>query len=76
MQDWVARPLLRSIPGVAEINSTGGYVKQYQVLVDPFRLRDYGVTIQDVDQASPAITRTRAATSCRSPGSILSAASA
>src|SRR5215472_5636067 len=35
VQDWVARPLLRSIPGVAEINSTGGYVKQYQVLVDP-----------------------------------------
>jgi len=35
IQDWVVRPLLRSIPGVAEINSTGGYVKQYQVLVDP-----------------------------------------
>src|SRR4051812_8094896 len=35
VEDWVARPLLRSIPGVAEINSTGGYVKQYQVLVDP-----------------------------------------
>ena len=31
IQDWVARPLLRSIPGVAEINSQGGYVKQYQV---------------------------------------------
>ncbi|MCZ2147405.1 MAG: CusA/CzcA family heavy metal efflux RND transporter [Bryobacterales bacterium] len=51
VQDWVARPLLRSIPGVAEINSTGGYVKQYQVLVDPFRLRYYGVTIQDVSHA-------------------------
>ena len=48
VQDWVVRPLLRSIPGVAEINSTGGYVKQYQVLVDPDRLRYYGVTIQDV----------------------------
>ena len=48
VQDWVARPLLRSIPGVAEINSTGGYVKQYQVLVDPFRMRYYGVTINDV----------------------------
>ncbi len=51
VQDWVARPLLRSIPGVAEINSTGGYVKQYQVLVDPFRLRYYKVTINDVYQA-------------------------
>lgn len=51
IQDWVVRPLLRSIPGVAEINSTGGYVKQYQVLVDPYRMRSYGVTLQDVYQA-------------------------
>ena len=50
-QDWVVRPLLRSIPGVAEINSTGGYVKQYQVLVDPDRLRYYKVSIGDVYQA-------------------------
>ena len=35
LEDWVVRPLLRSIPGVAEINSTGGYVKQYETLVDP-----------------------------------------
>jgi cobalt-zinc-cadmium resistance protein CzcA len=45
------RPLLRSIPGVAEINSTGGYVKQYQVLVDPNRLRYFKVSIGDVYQA-------------------------
>ncbi len=51
VQDWVVRPLLRSIPGVAEINSTGGHVKQYQVLVEPDRLRYYKVTIQDVWQA-------------------------
>jgi heavy metal efflux pump (cobalt-zinc-cadmium) len=51
IQDWVVRPLLRSIPGVAEINSTGGLVRQYQVLVDPHRLRSYGVTLQDVYQA-------------------------
>jgi cobalt-zinc-cadmium resistance protein CzcA len=51
VQDWVVRPLLRSIPGVAEINSTGGYVRQYQVLVEPDRLRYYNVTIQDVWQA-------------------------
>ncbi|MFS0758246.1 CusA/CzcA family heavy metal efflux RND transporter [Noviherbaspirillum sp. 1P10PC] len=47
-QDWVVRPLLRSIPGVAEINSQGGYVKQYQVLVNPDRLRHYGITLQEV----------------------------
>jgi cobalt-zinc-cadmium resistance protein CzcA len=51
VQDWVARPLLRSIPGVAEINSTGGYVKQYQVLPDPIKLRYFGVTIHDTYQA-------------------------
>lgn len=51
LQDWVVRPLLRSIPGVAEINSTGGYVKQYETLVDPGKLRYYGLTIQDVFNA-------------------------
>ena len=51
VQDWVVRPLLRSIPGVAEINSTGGHVKQYQVLVDPDRLRYFKVSIHDVWQA-------------------------
>jgi len=50
-QDWVVRPLLRSIPGVAEINSTGGFVKQYETLVDPQKLRYYGLTIQDVYEA-------------------------
>lgn len=51
VQDWVARPLLRSIAGVAEINSTGGYVRQYQVLVNPERLRHYRMSIQEVHQA-------------------------
>ncbi|WP_019574808.1 efflux RND transporter permease subunit [Curvibacter lanceolatus] len=51
VQDWVLRPMLRSIPGVAEINSQGGYVKQYQALVDPGRLRHYGLSVQQVVQA-------------------------
>ncbi len=51
VQDWVARPLLRSIPGVAEINSVGGYVKQYQVLVDPLKLRYFNVSLLDVNNA-------------------------
>ncbi len=51
VQDWVVRPLLRSIPGVAEINSTGGYVKEYQTLVDPLKLRYYGLSINDVYNA-------------------------
>jgi len=50
-QDWVVRPLLRSIPGVAEINSQGGFVRQYQVLVNPDRMRHYQVTLQQVYQS-------------------------
>ncbi|MDO8369775.1 MAG: efflux RND transporter permease subunit, partial [Candidatus Nitrotoga sp.] len=50
-QDWVVRPLLRGIPGVAEINSQGGYVKQYQALVNPDRMKHYKVTLQEVYQA-------------------------
>jgi len=48
IQDWVVRPLLRSVPGVAEINSTGGFVKQYETLVDPQKLHYYKLTIGDV----------------------------
>ena len=51
LQDWIVRPLLRSIPGVAEINSTGGYVKEYQTLVDPQKLRYYGLSIDAVYEA-------------------------
>jgi len=48
MQDWLIAPQLRSIPGVNEVNSFGGFVKQYQVLVDPARLLKYRLTLQDV----------------------------
>ncbi len=51
VQDWVVRPMLRSIPGVAEINSQGGYEKQYQVLVSPEKLRYYNLSIQQVFHA-------------------------
>lgn len=51
IQDWVVRPLLRAVPGVAEINSMGGFVKQYHVLVNPDRLRHYDLTLAQVDRA-------------------------
>ena len=51
VQDWVVRPMLRSIPGVAEINSQGGYVKQYQVLVSPDRLRYHRINVKEVHAA-------------------------
>lgn len=50
VQDWMVRPLLRSIPQVAEINSQGGYVKQYQVLVNPDRMKHYGISLEQVYQ--------------------------
>ena len=51
IQDWVVRPMLRSIPGVAEINTQGGYAKEYQVLVNPDRLRYYQVSLGEVYRA-------------------------
>ncbi|MCC6916630.1 CusA/CzcA family heavy metal efflux RND transporter [Nitrosomonas sp.] len=51
VQDWVVRPMLRSIPGVAEINSQGGYVRQYHVLTDPNKLRHYHLTLEQVEKA-------------------------
>jgi heavy metal efflux system protein len=50
-QDWVVRPLLRSVQGVAEINSQGGYVRQYQVRLDPDRMHHYRVTVPQVFEA-------------------------
>jgi len=49
--DWVIRPRLMKIPGVAEIFTLGGNRKQYQVLVDPAALLEYDVTLQDVEQS-------------------------
>ena len=51
IQDWIVRPMLRSVPGVAEINTQGGYAKEYQVLVNPERLRHYQISLQDVYEA-------------------------
>jgi len=48
MQEWVITPQLKSVAGVNEINSFGGYFKQYQVLVAPEKLVKYGVTVEDV----------------------------
>ncbi len=49
--DWVVRPRLLKIPGIAEVFVQGGDRKQYQVLVDPTALLDYGVTLQQVEAA-------------------------
>jgi copper/silver efflux system protein len=51
VQDWYARYWLLSADGVAEVGSVGGYVKEYQIDVDPDAMRAYGVTIDQVYQA-------------------------
>ena len=51
MQDWYLKYQLTSVEGVAEVASLGGFVKQYQVTVDPTRLRAYGLSISEVSMA-------------------------
>ena len=51
VQDWIVRPMLRSVPGVAEINTMGGYAREYQVLANPERLHHYNLSVQDVYDA-------------------------
>jgi len=48
LQDWTVRYALASVPGVAEVASVGGFVRQYQVQVDPERLRAYRIPLRDV----------------------------
>ncbi|HNX19397.1 MAG TPA: efflux RND transporter permease subunit, partial [Acidobacteriota bacterium] len=50
-QDWTLRYALQSVPGVAEVASIGGFVKQYQVTLDPNRLAAYALPIGDVVKA-------------------------
>jgi cobalt-zinc-cadmium resistance protein CzcA len=51
LEDWVIRPLLKGLPDVVDVNSLGGFVKQYQVLVEPGLLRKYGLALHDVFDA-------------------------
>jgi Cu(I)/Ag(I) efflux system membrane protein CusA/SilA len=51
LQDWFLRYELKTVPGVAEVASVGGMVRQYQVVLDPVRLAAYGVTYGEVVEA-------------------------
>ena len=51
LHDWVVKPELRKVPGVAEINSWGGLERQYHVIVAPEALIKYGLTLGDVSEA-------------------------
>ena len=51
MQDWIIRPQLKNIEGIAGVDAIGGYVKQYHVQPDPMELVAYGLTFQDIIEA-------------------------
>ncbi|MCO6412236.1 MAG: CusA/CzcA family heavy metal efflux RND transporter [Thiogranum sp.] len=48
VQDWIVRPQLRQTPGVVEVNTIGGYTRQFHVLADPDRLLAFELTLQDL----------------------------
>ena len=50
-QDWVLRYAIQSVPGVAEVAGIGGFQKQYQVTLDPSRLRSYGLSVTELMEA-------------------------
>ena len=54
LHDWVVRPQLRTVPGVTEVNSVGGYRKEYVVAPHPSRLAGFGLTVEDVIEALQA----------------------
>jgi cobalt-zinc-cadmium resistance protein CzcA len=51
LQDWVIKPQLRNVPGVTEVNSIGGFVKEFRVAPNPAQLMSYGLTLADVVRA-------------------------
>ncbi len=51
IQEWLIKPQLKTIPGVTEVNSFGGFVRQFQVLIDPSRMQAHRVTVKDVFDA-------------------------
>ena len=54
MQDWVVKPQLRKVRGVAEVNTWGGFEKQYHVITEPQRLVKYGLTLEQLFEALEA----------------------
>jgi cobalt-zinc-cadmium resistance protein CzcA len=79
VQDWIVRPQLRHTPGVVEVNTIGGYTKQFHVLPDPDKLLAFDLTLQDVMAAlvrnnantgAGYIERSGAQYLIRSPGQI------
>ncbi len=54
LEDWTIEPAMRTVPGVADVVSFGGQVKEYSIQVDPARMAGYGITLPQVEQAVAA----------------------
>ena len=61
VQDWIVRPQMKSVPGVAGADAVGGFVKEYQVQPDPMKLIGYGLSFADLTRAIAANNVTRGA---------------
>jgi cobalt-zinc-cadmium resistance protein CzcA len=71
IHDWVIRPHLRTVRGTAEVNSWGGYEKQYQVRIDPARLIKHGLTFDDAAAAVERNNRNVGGGNVRQNGTML-----
>src|ERR1035437_2647280 len=60
IQDWVVRREMLGTSGIADINSYGGFVKQYEVAVNPERLRGMNLTLTDIDRKSTRLNSSHA----------------
>lgn len=54
VQDWIVRPQIRNVSGIADVDSNGGFVKQYLVSPDPTRMASYGISFSELVQALEA----------------------
>jgi cobalt-zinc-cadmium resistance protein CzcA len=61
VQDWIVRPQIKSVMGVAGVDSIGGYIKQYQVQPDPAKLTGLGLSFADLIKAIEANNVSRGA---------------
>lgn len=61
LQDWFLKYELKTIPNVSEVASVGGVVKEYQIVVDPMKLTQYGISLGEVKSALDASNQRRAA---------------
>src|SRR5699024_3841349 len=61
IQDWIIKPQLAQVKGVVEINSSGGFDKEFHVLPDPLKLLQFDITLEDINTALVANNNSRGA---------------